>query len=156
MALVEVLDEHEDALQADLLQRGLRLRWLWDPDDDRLTLDDAWVVVRTALRDPYSALMQSMHPDRYEWGLPEQLMALFVDRLSIVSWQLGSGEERDFPQPLPRPGVETPQEENLLFNNGQHNLDPETIVDPREWLYDEDPLWREFMSRAKPAAPTLP
>ena len=144
--LARVLVDHEGAVQADLIDRGLRLRWVWDPVDDRVTFADVWIVVQAALLDPASHLMRSMHPELARWGLEPQLLASLVDEVRGLRWQvaaaLGAAKERDYPEPIERPGVVRERPVNLLFNNPEgKNLDPGSIVDPRVWLLEEDPRW---------------
>lgn len=40
-----------------------------------------------------------------EWTLERQLFAAMTDALHVANWQRGSGKKRDYPEPIPRPGV---------------------------------------------------
>lgn len=40
------------------------------------------------------------------WGLPEQLLATIADAVRIANWQRGRALRREFPDPIPRPGIE--------------------------------------------------
>lgn len=55
---------------------------------------------------PDSALNRAIDPAAAEWGQAEHLLAGLFDALQVANWQRGSAKRRDFPKPLPRPGVE--------------------------------------------------
>lgn len=46
------------------------------------------------------------NPDTHLWSLTEFLLAEVADAVRIANWQRGSGARRDYPKPIPRPGVE--------------------------------------------------
>ena len=48
-----------------------------------------------------------MNPEEWEWGLAEQLLAQVADMVTVANWQRGAGKKRDYPKPIPRPGVES-------------------------------------------------
>lgn len=66
---------------------------------------DLGVILRQAPRS--SAFIRAYDPEAHEWGLLEQLMALTADQLAVSNWQRGAGKQKDFPKPIPRPGVES-------------------------------------------------
>lgn len=100
-SLRQLIGQHREALEYDLIALGLRLEWL---GSEALSWRDLWVIVRQSPRS--SALMRAMHPESAEWGLSEQLQALLFDALQIANWQRAGGKRGDLPAPLPRPGVE--------------------------------------------------
>ncbi|MFD8618262.1 hypothetical protein [Streptomyces sp. NPDC059513] len=103
LILVNLIDEHEEALAYDCIALGLRLR---DVGSEDFTWGDLWTIVLQSPRS--SALYRAMNPDEYAWGIEEQLLAAAVDALNVANWQRGQGKKKDFPAPIPRPGVEAP------------------------------------------------
>ena len=97
--LVQLLDEHGEAIEFDLLAVGLRLD---DLGTERLTWRDLLVVVRQSPLG--SALDRSQHGEDSQWTLANQLGAIIADRLDILIWQNGGGKG-DQPEPILRPGV---------------------------------------------------
>ncbi|MGO2634433.1 MAG: hypothetical protein ACTH9H_11860 [Galactobacter sp.] len=79
---------------------GLRLRWIYEPDQD-FTLFDLLDFVEHA--DTTTAIYRVLHPD-FEWGLTEQLLAGALDFDVLKSWAEG-GKKGQKPKPIPRPGV---------------------------------------------------
>lgn len=53
-----------------------------------------------------SALVRATNPEMHEWGLVEQLLADIADHEHIGAWQRSGGKKKDYPKPIPRPGVE--------------------------------------------------
>ncbi|QIS16409.1 DUF5361 domain-containing protein [Nocardia arthritidis] len=49
-----------------------------------------------------------MYPDRYRWGQAEHLLADLVDIANLLLWSRtkDGGQNRNRPQPYPRPGIE--------------------------------------------------
>lgn len=47
-----------------------------------------------------------MNPREHEWTLEAMLLAEVADATNVGNWQRGSGKKRDYPKPIPRPGVE--------------------------------------------------
>ncbi len=117
LGLLELLDEHQEAVERELIELGLRLRWL---GTDRLSWRDLLVVVRQS--PPGSPIDRAMNPD-HMWGLPEQLAASIVDSLRIANWmQTEDGSKnRNQPKPLPRPGVVDPDQ--TIFGEGPLPID---------------------------------
>lgn len=50
--------------------------------------------------------MRATDPEGHLWGLTEQLLADIADHTHIAAWQRGGGKKKDYPKPIPRPGVE--------------------------------------------------
>lgn len=99
------MGEHGEALEADLIDKGLRLR---DVGSEWFTWRDLMVIVKEAGRE--SALMRSMHPDVHVWGKAEYLLADILDVQKLLFWsKTKDGQKgRHRPEPYPRPGVEKP------------------------------------------------
>lgn len=43
--------------------------------------------------------------DESTWTLDRQLLAAAVDALRVANWQRSEGKKKDYPKPIPRPGV---------------------------------------------------
>lgn len=78
---------------------------------------------------PESATMRATNPD-WRWGVPEQLQALIADLLAVANWQRGSGKPRDYPEPIPRPGI-SPSKETTRIGGRGGSLSADEM---REWL----------------------
>lgn len=105
LGLVDLLREHREAIEYDLITHGLRLRDLPSPGFD---WRDLWVIIRHA--GPDSALTVSLDGrEAVEWDLTNQLLAAAVDALSFLRWAKTEDAQRPGAQPpalIPRPGVE--------------------------------------------------
>lgn len=120
-----MLDEHEEPIAYDLLRLGLRLR---DLGTDRLSWGDLWTVVTQAPAD--SALYRAMNPGEADWTLSTLLLAEVVDSLRIATWQRGGGKKKDYPKPVPRPGI-TP--DSTTYGKGAVSMDQ--IADWLGWTH---------------------
>jgi hypothetical protein len=98
--LLELIDQHREAVEFDLIALGLRLDWL---GTERLSWRDLLVVVNQSPR--WSALSRAMNPEGSEWGLSEHLLAAVFDSLERGNWQRAGRENAPRPKPFPRPGV---------------------------------------------------
>jgi hypothetical protein len=56
---------------------------------------------------PDSALVRSVHPDEYRWGLAEYLLAELVDVGRLLYWSKtkDGARNRNRPEQFPRPGI---------------------------------------------------
>ena len=99
--LAELLAEHGEAVEYDLLTMGLRLA---DLGSRLLTWRDLLVIARNLPRT--SALSRSINGEAADWGTSEHLLALIADHLAGANWQRGGGRDMQ-PHPVPRPGVDT-------------------------------------------------
>lgn len=101
--LLDVLDEHGEAIEHDLVCAG----WTLDDIGGRLP----WTAVRSFIHQDAqqrgTALHRELAGDDHIWGLPEQLLATIVDAVQVGNWQRASGGKRKpkKPKPVPRPGV---------------------------------------------------
>lgn len=100
--LVDLIDEHPEEVEYDLISHGLRLRQL---GTDVLSWRDLFIIVRQ--QPERSALARVMDPEGSAWGLSEQLLAAIADASHVRVWQAGAGKKSDRPKPIPRPGVES-------------------------------------------------
>lgn len=102
--LVELIEQHGEAVEYDLIALGLRLEWL---GTKRLSWRDLWVILRQAHRG--SALYRAEIGADHSWGLAEQLLAALVDEARTLMWSKTKDAKkgRNRPRPLPRPGVKT-------------------------------------------------
>lgn len=115
------LDEYAEPIAYDLIRLGLRLRDVGSPD---FSWADLYVVIRQSPRD--SALFRAMNPDDHEWDLPSLLLAEIADGVNVGNWQRGGGKRRDYPKPIPRPGVEP---DSKTYGKGAIPID-----EMAEWL----------------------
>lgn len=56
-------------------------------------------------RSAESALYRALYPDEHAWQLSELLLAEIADALNVANWQRSAGKRKDYPKPIPRPGV---------------------------------------------------
>ncbi|MET7752307.1 MULTISPECIES: DUF5361 domain-containing protein [Actinomycetes] len=105
LGLVGLINKYREAIESDLIDRGLRLRWL---GTESLT----WVDLRSiiACLGPESALGRAMNPlppEEREWGLTEHLIAHLVDLTNLLWWaQTKDGQNNmNRPSRIPRPGI---------------------------------------------------
>lgn len=100
--------KHGDAIAADLLDKGLRLRHC--PSQDF-----SWYDLKVLLR--YSPVTSnfygSLYPDRAGWTREAMLLADAVDALVWLQWAKTKDgrNNRNRPKPIPRPGVTPPARE---------------------------------------------
>lgn len=98
-SLLELIDQHREALEFDLITLGLRLDHLGSPT---LSWRDLWVIVNQLPLG--SALDRAQRPDEAQWGLSEQLAAHTSDLLADMLW-IQAGAKGRRPERLPRPGI---------------------------------------------------
>lgn len=100
--LIGIIDKYGEALEADLLRDGLRLR---DCPSERFNWRDLYVYVKHSRVD--SELFRAMFPDRHGWDKTEMLLAEAVDTLHWLQWVKTKAGQRnqDRPKQIPRPGV---------------------------------------------------
>lgn len=96
--LLDLIDEHEEAIRYDLLVAGLTLD---DAGTDRLN----WVDLRAFLVNcqPRSAFARSYIPESAGWETTDFLLAALVDSTQVANWQRGGGKGQR-PKPIKRPG----------------------------------------------------
>ena len=103
--LLEFCDEHREAVSADLIRLGLRLRNAGTPQFEWC---DLRAIIATVTSDRSSALFRELYPDYVEWDLKAHLAADTVDLLHLLVWfkTKDGSKGRNRPKPYPRPGVE--------------------------------------------------
>ncbi|WP_446224979.1 DUF5361 domain-containing protein [Nocardia sp. IBHARD005] len=101
LGLDALVQEHGEAIEFDLIDRGLRLRQL---GTNKLTWGDLRAIVTH--RKPDSALSRALRPDDWAWQLPELLLADIADSLRWLRWAKSTAARHGRPpKPIPRPGV---------------------------------------------------
>ena len=126
--LLDIYDEHREAVEYDLITLGLRWR---DVGSKSLTWRDAWVVASSSPRT--SALARAIQGDAAEWGTTDYLLAIVADVLQGANYQRGGGKGRK-PKPIQRPGKK-PQGESQHFG-----ADPLPLEQMTAWLgWDKKP-----------------
>lgn len=58
---------------------------------------------------PTSALAVALDPEASVWQLQEHLLAGILDAVRVSNWQRGRARRHEYPQLIPRPGVEGPE-----------------------------------------------
>lgn len=101
IGLLGFIEKYGEAIEYDCITLGLRLR---NVGTDDFTWGDLLAIVQQSPRS--SALGRALHPDESVWGMQEQLLALIADYISVGNWQRSQGKKKDYPKPIPRPGVE--------------------------------------------------
>lgn len=101
-SLRELIADHPEAVEYDLIQLGLRLD---DLGTERLTWRDLKVIV-TRMPPHKSALQAEKRPDDSPWGLVEHLLAELVDVQHLALWAKtkDGSKNRNRPKPIERPG----------------------------------------------------
>jgi hypothetical protein len=102
--VLQLLEEHGGAIEADLLRSGLRMGMLFTGE---LTLRELIVLVNHPNRDSAYA-RAALGAEEVEWSLTNHLLAGVADRLSGGNWQR-SGGKGPRPMPIRRPGVGGPR-----------------------------------------------
>ncbi len=91
------------ALESDLVNAGLRLRWVNDELHD-FTWRDLKVFIAEA--GPGTALFRAHNPE-WVWDQHAMLLADIADGIRILAWQKtkDAQSKRNQPKPIPRPGI---------------------------------------------------
>lgn len=103
-SLVDYIEDEDrrGALEADLIKAGLRLR---DCPSPGFTWRDLQIFIEYLDND--SSLVALVHPERAGWTKTNMLLADLIDTARIHLWlnTVDGREGRNFPEPIPRPGV---------------------------------------------------
>jgi hypothetical protein len=102
--VLQLLEEHGGAIEADLLRSGLRMGMLFTGE---LTLRELIVLVNNPARDSAYA-RAALGAEEIAWTLEAHLLAVIGDRLAGGNWQR-SGGKGPRPSPIRRPGVGGPR-----------------------------------------------
>lgn len=99
LGLCWLLDQHEEAIEYDLITLGLRLDDLGTP---ALSWRDLYVITRHLPRT--SALRRALADGEEPWQITDYLLALAVDALHGGNWQRAGKASAPKPKSIPRPG----------------------------------------------------
>jgi hypothetical protein len=115
IGLAALIDEHDEAIEFDLLRLGYRLRWLDSPTQD-FTWRDLWVLVRNL--GPDSATHVAVNGrEESEWTLANHLLAMIAENTSLAIWMKTTDAQkkppRNRPKPIFRPGVEDDSKQKI-------------------------------------------
>ncbi|MGI5196932.1 hypothetical protein ACQEVY_25395 [Streptomyces sp. CA-288835] len=114
MAVVRVIQEFPDELEADLLEFfGVDLLNLWR---GRLSLRRIGVLINSLMNKPGRSTLLMAMDERAKWSEREYLLARMSDALELSNFlflkaNVPDEDARDleFPAPIPRPGEPEPQ-----------------------------------------------
>ncbi len=101
------MDEHAEALEADLLRYyGIDLL-----DWHRETLSARRLAALVKHLPHDSALNRELHGEAAEWSVSDHLLAAAVDHLAAANWMFASvnseeGDQPEPPAPVPRPSYD--------------------------------------------------
>lgn len=95
--LRDLLDEHAEAIEADLLDRGWRLAEVGHTFSWR----DLLIMVRRFQSIPTTATSRAIHGEY--WSTTDQLLASVVDLLQVGNWQRAGKKNSPKPKRLKRP-----------------------------------------------------
>lgn len=94
--------EFERAVNRDLIDLGLRLRWLCD-GTDRLNWEDLLDIVENSA--PESAVYRHVQGGIPGWTMTDYQIANLIDAVNGLAWGLAGGKEQDRPDPAWRPSM---------------------------------------------------
>lgn len=114
-SLAAFLNDHQDAVEADLL-RYYRLDLPADLGTDRLTWRRLKVLIEQLPAE--SCTVRTTRGDTAAWTLEPMLLALIADHLAIGNWQRAmsgrkAAQRTRAPRQIQRPGVREPGERRL-------------------------------------------
>lgn len=97
--LLELIGQHQEAVEFELLAHGFRLR---DVGSEAFNWRDLYVLVRRWQKQPGNALAEGVqgHP---VWTVAEQILAIIADVLAYANWQRLKKRSAPKPKRLPRP-----------------------------------------------------
>lgn len=99
--MVDRLEDKQfsEAVSAELIRYGLRLRWLAD-GTDRLEWEDLWAIIKTT--GSQHPIADALNPSMRGWDTNTTILADIADYTRISVWQR-SGGQAEFPKLIPRP-----------------------------------------------------
>jgi len=95
-SLVAFLEEHGEAVEADLAFRQIDLRHLGTP---RLSWRRLRILIEALSLTPGTLLYRRLSGD--DWTLEQHLLALIVDRLAVANWQRSKEGQKGTRRPKP-------------------------------------------------------
>lgn len=136
IGLLTLIDEHQEAVEYDLITHGVRLR---DLGTDRLSWRDLKIIVKQ--QPGNSALARAINGDDYLWDIHAQLAALIVDHLAVGNWQRSGDKRAKRPKPVERPG-------HRPERFGREPIPMDAMADWLGWntetLAPEEPDWQVY------------
>ncbi|MDO5091832.1 MAG: hypothetical protein Q4D79_00160 [Propionibacteriaceae bacterium] len=113
LRLHRILREHRGPLRADLRREyGIDLDAALAPDFPDHIPPPVLLDLIDGLS-PQATYWRAVDPDRATWGLTDHLLATLIDDLRVFMWEFG-GKRGKRPDPIPRPGVESPEEVTVI------------------------------------------
>lgn len=111
VGVLDLIRDHQDEIEFDLIALGLRLRHVGTPD---FNWRDLYVILKTLPRD--TALYRAVYGEDAEWTLEAHLLALVADAGNWLVWsKTRDGEKgRNRPGRVPRPGVASDTESRSM------------------------------------------
>lgn len=106
----DLVDAHPSEVRLECLKYGLSIDRFGCPEHPT---SDLVALLEFTPQD--SPLFAARFPDDAGWTRENMLLADAVDALRIQIWQKGSGKRRDYPKPIPRPGISA--KETKAFGN---------------------------------------
>lgn len=101
LGLCILIEDHQEAIEYDLICRGLRLPQL---GSRKLSWRDLLIIVRFS--GPDTALFRSKHGE--QWSITDQLLAAVANALHGANWQRGGGKGTR-PKPIIPPSEKVSQ-----------------------------------------------
>lgn len=99
VGLLELIDQHQEAVEYELLVAGYRLDDLGTP---ALSWRDLLVLMHRWLSLPHNAVAEAVD-GHTRWTVAEQLLAVIVDVLEWANWQRLGKRSAPKPKRVPRP-----------------------------------------------------
>ncbi|WP_251058867.1 hypothetical protein [Streptomyces sp. ISL-87] len=116
MAVVRVIQEYQDELEADLLEFfHVDLLDLWR---GRLSLRRVGVLIDSLMKKPGRSTLLEAMDERTRWGESDYLLARISDALELSNFLFFKANAEDSddleqPDPIPRPGQPEPDPEPI-------------------------------------------
>lgn len=113
MAVVRVVQEYQDELEADLFEFfGIDLLDLWR---GRLSLRRVGVLINSLMKKPGRSTLLEAMDERTRWGESDYLLARISDALELSNYlyfkaNAEDSDDLEQPDPIPRPGQTEPDE----------------------------------------------
>ncbi|MFD8018921.1 hypothetical protein ACFV6G_00590 [Streptomyces lavendulae] len=116
MAVVRVVQDYQDELEADLLEFfGVDLLDLWR---GRLSLRRIGVLINSLMKKPGRSTLLEALDERTRWGESDYLLARISDALELSNYlyfkaNAEDSDDLEQPDPIPRPGQPEPEPEPI-------------------------------------------
>ncbi|MFB7782068.1 hypothetical protein ACFC1D_05070 [Streptomyces vinaceus] len=116
MAVVRVVQDYQDELEADLLEFfRVDLLDLWR---GRLSLRRVGVLINSLMKKPGRSTLLEAMDERTRWGESDYLLARISDALELSNYlyfkaNAEDSDDLEQPDPIPRPGRPEPEPEPI-------------------------------------------